>query len=195
MVQQRALVRQASALGSSLQEGRLPDSQEVAICFADLVGFTRMGESVDAGRLGAVAARLEELARDAARPPVRVVKTIGDEVMLQSPDTRALLDAALSLLAAAEAEVADEEFPQLTIGLDQGEAIQRGGDWFGRPVNLASRVSDRARPGSVLVTEPVKDAAGEEDYRYSFAGDRKLKGVDGPVKLFRVRRRSGDEAE
>ncbi len=57
----------------------------------------------------------------------------------------------------------------LTIGLDQGEAIQRGGDWFGRPVNLASRVSDRARPGSVRVTEPVKDAAGEEDYRYSFA--------------------------
>jgi len=195
MVQQRALVRQASALGSSLQEGRLPDSQEVAICFADLVGFTGMGESVDAGRLGAVAARLEELARDAAQPPVRVVKTIGDEVMLQSPDTRALLDAALSLLAAAEAEVADEEFSQLTIGLAQGEAIQRGGDWFGRPVNLASRVTDRARPDSVLVTEPVKDAAGEEDYRYSFAGDRKLKGVDGPVKLFRVRRRSGDEAE
>ncbi len=192
MVQQRALVRQASALGSSLQEGRLPDSQEVAICFADLVGFTRMGESVDAGRLGAVAARLEELARDAARPPVRVVKTIGDEVMLQSPDTRALLDAALSLLAAAEAEGAEEEFPQLTIGLAQGEAIQRGGDWFGRPVNLASRVTDRARPDSVLVTEEVKDGAGEEDYRYSFAGDRKLKGVDGPMKLFRVRRAGAD---
>ena len=84
---------------------------------------------------------------------MRVVKTIGDEVMLQSPDTRALLDAALSLLAAAEAEVADEEFPQLTIGLDQGQAIKRGGDWLGRPVNLASRVSDRARPGSVLVTD------------------------------------------
>lgn len=197
LVQQRALVHQASALGSSLQEGRLPDAQEVAICFADLVGFTKMGESVDTGRLGAVAARLEELARDACRPPVRLVKTIGDEVMLASPDTKPLLDAALSLLEAAQADSADGdgEFPQVTIGLAQGEAMQRGGDWFGRPVNLASRVTDRARPDSILVTEEVKDAAGEEEYRYSFAGDRKLKGVEGPVKLYRARRADGDSTE
>ncbi len=195
MVQQRALVRQASALGSSLEEGRLPDAQEVAICFADLVGFTRMGEGVDASQLGAVAARLEDLARDVAEPPVRLVKMIGDEVMLQSNDTKALLEAALSLLEVAEAADEEEDFPALTIGLAQGEAIQRGGDWFGRPVNLASRVTDRARPDSILVTEEVKDAAGEDDYRYSFAGDRKLKGVEGPVKLFRARRASDDEAE
>lgn len=195
LVQQRALVRQASALGSSLQEGRLPNAQQVAICFADLVGFTKMGETVDAGRLGAVAARLEDLARDAARPPVRLVKTIGDEVMLQSADTRALLEAAMSLLEAAEARDGDEEFPQVAIGLAQGEAIQRGGDWFGHPVNLASRVTDRARPGSVLVTEEVTDAAGGEAYRYSFAGERKLKGVDGPIKLFRARRAGDREPE
>ena len=48
--------------------------------------------------------------------------------------------------------------------------------WFGRPVNLASRVTDIARPGSVLVTEEIKDAAGEDDYRYSFAGERSSRG-------------------
>jgi adenylate cyclase len=60
-------------------------------------------------------------------------------------------------------------------------------------VNLASRVTDTARPGSVLVTEEVKDAAGEDDYRWSFAGERKLKGVKGPVKLFRARRAGSED--
>jgi adenylate cyclase len=186
LVQLRALVHQASAIGSSLAEGRLPDSSEVTIGFADLVGFTKLGEGVDSERLGAVAGRLEELTREMAQPPVRLVKTIGDEVMLESPDTAALLDGVLTLLEAAEDE--DDDFPQLTVGLARGDAISRGGDWFGRPVNLASRVTDTARPGSVLVTEEVKDDAGEDDYRYSFAGERKLKGVSGPVKLFRARR-------
>jgi adenylate cyclase len=192
MVQQRALVRQASAIGSSLAEGKLPDAQEVSVCFADLVDFTKLGEGVDAGQLGAVAAKLEELTRDVIERPVRLVKTIGDAVMLESADTGALLDCALSLLEATEAE--GDEFPRVSIGLARGEAIQRGGDFFGHSVNLASRVTSTARPGSVLVTEEVKEAAGEDKYRYSFAGERKLKGVKGAVKLHRARR-AGDEEE
>jgi adenylate cyclase len=192
LVQLRALVHQASAIGSSLESGRLPDAQEVAICFADLVDFTKLGEGVDSESLGAVAGRLEELARDVSGSGgVRLVKTIGDEVMFESPDTPALLDAALALIEAAESE--DDDFPQLTVGMAQGEAVSRGGDWFGRPVNLASRVTDVARPGSILTTEEVKDAAGEDDYRWSYAGERKLKGVKGPVKLFRARRADSDD--
>lgn len=186
MVQNRALLRQASAIGSSLAQGRLPDSTEVAIAFADLVDFTKLGESVDAGSLGAVAARLEEMTREVVAPPVRLVKTIGDEVMLQSTDTGALLGVVLALLDAADAQ--EDGFPQISVGMARGAAISRGGDWFGHPVNLASRVTDTARPGSVLVTEEVKEAAGEAAYTYSFAGDRKLKGVKDPQKLFRARR-------
>jgi adenylate cyclase len=137
-----------------------------------------------------VAARLEELTRDVVERPVRLVKTIGDAVLLESPDTEPLLDGALALVEAAESQ--DDGFPRLTVGIARGEAIQRGGDWFGHPVNLASRVTSIARPGSVLVTEAVKDAAGEDDYRYSFAGERKLKGVNGLQKLFRARRREDD---
>ncbi|MGI8845706.1 MAG: adenylate cyclase regulatory domain-containing protein [Thermoleophilaceae bacterium] len=194
MVQQRALVRQASAIGSSLQEGKLPDAEEVAIGFADLVDFTKLGEGVDASRLGAVAAQLEEITRDVVHAPVRLVKTIGDAVMLASSDTEALLDAALSLLDAAEAQ--EDGFPQLTVGLACGQAIQRGGDFFGHPVNLASRITSTARPGSVLVTDAVKDAVGGENgYAFSFAGERKLKGVKGAQKLFRARRCSTEGSD
>ncbi len=99
------------------------------MAFADLVDFTKLGESVDPGRLGAVAAQLEELTRDVVRRPVRLVKTIGDEVMLESSDTAALLDAALDLLDAADGQ--DDEFPQIAVGIARGQAISRGGDWFG----------------------------------------------------------------
>ena len=190
LVQNRSNLRQASAIGSSLAEGRLPDEQEVAVAFADLVDFTKLGESVDPGSLGAVAARLEDLTRDVIRRPVRLVKTIGDEVMLESSDTVALLEAALDLLAAADGE--DDEFPQIAVGIARGPAISRGGDLFGHSVNLASRVTAIARPGSVLVTEEVKEAAGEDDYTWSFAGERRLKGVKEQQKLFRARRVQGD---
>ena len=125
------------------------------------------------------------MATDLLRPPARVVKMIGDAAMFVSPDASPLLDLALDLVDAAEE---DEEFPQLRAGLATGMAIGRWGDWYGRPVNLASRVCTRARPGSVLVTEPIADACGEGDgYRFSAAGEKRLKGI-GAVPLWRARR-------
>ena len=185
LVQQRGLIDQAAVAGTALGEGRLTDSEEVAVCFADLVDFTKLGESVAPAELGAVADRLEELAGDVAEPPVRLIKTIGDAVMLQSSDTDELLAAALAIVEAADAE--GEGFPQLCAGLARGEALSRAGDWYGSPVNLASRITDIARPGSVLVDGAVKDAV-QRDFRFSFAGGRRIKGVDGEVKLFRARK-------
>ena len=80
--------------------------------------------------------------------PVRLIKTIGDAAMLTSLEPEPLLDAALTLLDAAEAEA--EDFPQLRAGIAIGPALSRAGDWFGRPVNLASRITQIARPGSLL---------------------------------------------
>src|SRR6185437_4927639 len=127
--------------------GQLPGSREVSVCFADLVGFTRLGEEVAPDELGRLAVRLESLAADAADPPVRLVKTIGDAAMLASPEPEPLLGAALSLIAAADAE--GEDFPQLRAGAAMGQALPRAGDWFGRPVNLASRITAVARPSSL----------------------------------------------
>jgi adenylate cyclase len=166
------------------QDG-LPGAREVGVAFADLVGFTRMGEKRPVDEVGRVAGRLVELAGDVTRPSVRVVKEIGDAVMLVSPEVDALLDSTLDLVDAADRE--GEDFPQLRAGMAAGPAISRAGDWYGHTVNLASRLTGVARPGSVLVDESVREAA-ENGYRWSFAGERKLKGIREPVKLFRARR-------
>ena len=114
---------------------------------------------------------------------------IGDAAMFVSPDEGPLLDLALDLVDAAEA---DDEFPQLRAGLASGQAIGRWGDWYGRPVNLASRVCSRARPGSVLVTDPVAEACEGHGYRFSAAGEKRLKGI-GVVPLWRARRARPDD--
>jgi adenylate cyclase len=156
--------------------GDLPGSREVAVCFADLVGFTRIGEEVPPLELGRLAVRLEAIAADIAAAPVRLVKTIGDAAML--------LDSALALIAAADAE--GEDFPQLRAGAALGTALPRAGDWYGRPVNIASRVTAIARPGSLLAERALHDAA-RDSYRWSFAGERRLRGIRDAVPLFRAR--------
>jgi len=92
------------------------------------------------------------------------------------------------VLNAADAE--GEEFPQLRAGAAIGQALPRAGDWFGRPVNLASRITSVARPGSLLVERELRESVAE-GYRWSYAGERKLKGIRGGVPLFRARRASG----
>jgi adenylate cyclase len=158
--------------------------REMTVCFADIVGWTELSEEAEQDRIGSVADRLGAMVTDLVRPPARVVKMIGDAAMFVSPETGPLLDLALDLVDAAEE---DAEFPQLRAGLASGLAVGRWGDWYGRPVNLASRVCSRARPGSVLVTEPVADACGDDGYRFSAAGQKRLKGI-GVVPLWRARR-------
>ena len=166
--------------------GRLPGSREVAVCFADMVGFTRLGEEVPPDELGHLAVRLDALASEVARPPVKLVKTIGDAAMLVAPEPEPLLDAALELIDAADA--ADGVFPQLRAGVAIGLALPRAGDWFGRPVNLASRITAIARPGSVLAEREVREST-KDAYGWSYAGERRLKGIREPVAVYRARRR------
>jgi len=165
--------------------GVLPGSRQVAVCFADLVGFTSRGEEVPPDELGRLAGRLEALATDVVEPPVRLVKTIGDAAMLASVEAEPLLGAALGLIEAADAEGSD--FPQLRAGAARGLALARAGDWFGRPVNLASRITSIARPGSLLAEQELRESAGEA-YQWSFVGERRMRGIRDPVALFRARR-------
>jgi adenylate cyclase len=162
---------------------------EVAVCFADLVGFTKLGERLDPAEIGDLTQDLSELAGDVSGGPVRLVKLIGDAVMLTSTEPRCLLDAALELVAKSEAR--GEDFPLLRAGAAYGRVVARGGDYYGRPVNLASRITNMARAGSVVCDEAMHDAL-EDGYRWSFAGARKLKGIEGEQKLYRARPASGD---
>lgn len=170
---------------ADLASGELGATAEVSVCFADLVGFTKLGEEIAPEELGLVAGRLEEMASAVAEPPVRLVKTIGDAAMLVSTEAEEMVDAALRLVEASEEE--GEEFPSLRAGIARGHALAQAGDYYGRPVNLASRITGIAKPGSVLVEREARDAAADA-FEYSFAGERRLKGFDARVKLYRVRR-------
>ncbi|HWM64262.1 MAG TPA: adenylate cyclase regulatory domain-containing protein [Solirubrobacterales bacterium] len=170
---------------ADLASGEIPGTADYAVCFADLVEFTRLGEEIAPEELGAVVGRFEDMATAVAEPPVRLVKMIGDAAMLVSSEAEPMLDAALRLIETAEAE--GEEFPFLRAGLAYGPALVQSGDYYGRSVNLASRITGMARPGSILVDAATKDAV-EEGFSYSFAGERALKGFDSRFKLFRARR-------
>jgi len=170
----------------------LPGARQVTVAFADLVGFTRLGEEVPAEELGQLANRLAEIARDVAVPPVRFIKTIGDAVMFVCTDPAPLLDAVLKLVEVTDG---DNNFPRLRGGIASGSAVSRAGDWFGSPVNLASRVTAVARPGAVLAAESTRDELGDDaGFSWSFAGARHLKGITGEARLFRARRGDAETA-
>jgi adenylate cyclase len=165
--------------------GILPGARQVAVCFADLTGFTSLGESLQPEQLERVASRLAELAHEVSVPPVRFVKSIGDAVMLVCADPLALVCAVLDLVAAATAD----SLPLLRVGVASGWAVTRAGDWFGSAVNVASRVTAAAQPGAVLAAEAAKEAVGDAGgLVWSALGPRRLKGVTGEVALFEVRR-------
>jgi len=177
------LIRNDVVGAEQLATGQLGGARQTAVAFADLVGFTRLGGRVPAEDLGAVARRLEAIATEAIDPDVRLVKTIGDAVMLSCNDPQRLLRSVLDLCEAIDRE--GEDFPQVRTGVAFGPAVERDGDLYGHAVNLASRVTGIARPGSVLVTEEVRRAV-DDGFAWSFAGERRVRGV-GEVKLFRAR--------
>jgi adenylate cyclase len=171
--------------------GALPGAREVAVAFADLVGFTRLGEQMPPEDLGLVAIRLADLAHDVVASPVQFVKTIGDAVMLVCSDPLKLLVTVLDLVDAAAAE----DFPRLRVGLAFGRAVNRAGDWYGSPVNLASRVTGAAPAGTVRVIESAREAIGDPaDIEWSAPEARHLKGIRGEVLLYRARRLPAAEA-
>src|SRR5215210_2066631 len=171
--------------------GKVTDTADTTIAFADLVGFTELGETVGVEELSGLAGRLARLAGGVVEPPVQVVKQIGDAVMLVSPDVPAAVETCLALVERAEGE---EDFPPLRAGVAFGPAVNRWGDWFGSTVNLASRLTARARPGAVLVTEPVHEAA-QDRFDWSRAGEKRLKGIDKPVRTFRARPRGSKDED
>ncbi|HWE09887.1 MAG TPA: adenylate cyclase regulatory domain-containing protein [Solirubrobacteraceae bacterium] len=165
-----------------LETGDTAGTQDVAVCFADLVGFTRLGGQVEVRELGSVAGRLASLAASLPEPPVRLVKTIGDAAMFVSSEPGPLVDVALSLVEAFAAE----EMPSLRAGIAFGPAVMHAGDYYGHSVNLASRVTGIARPGSVVCTREVRDRA-PDGFNWSAAGRHRLKGVSGHTPLYRAR--------
>jgi len=183
----RQMLRNEAVTFQERAAGRV-GTRETAVGFADLVGFTELGQTMDVEELSDVAGRLQRMAAELVDPPVRFVKAIGDAVMLVAPEPPDLVETMLGLVERGDDT---EDFPRLRAGVAYGPAASHFGDWFGSTVNLASRVTARARPGSVLVTESVRDALADNGYAISSAGPKRLKGIAEPVKTYRVRREQG----
>jgi adenylate cyclase len=154
----------------------------VALCFIDLTGFTRYTE--EEGDIEAldvvenfVATVETTLPRDAT-----IVKTIGDEVMVVSPEPASLTEWAVNFLARFPRR------PQPRVGIHYGDAVYRDGDYFGSQVNLVHRVVNRALAGEVLVTGAVAEAVGASDrLGLEPIGEVSLRGFPAPTELFVVR--------
>lgn len=158
----------------------------VTLCFIDLTGFTRYTE--EEGDLEAldVIENFVETVEATLPPEATIVKTIGDEVMVVSPDPASLTEWAVSLLTRFPRR------PQPRVGVHYAQAVYRDGDYFGTHVNLAHRVVDRAQAGEVLVTDRVTEAIdGREGLEFEPIGEVGLRGFPEPTPLFVVRRAGG----
>jgi adenylate cyclase len=161
---------------SDIESGRV----RVAIAFADLAGYTRFTEEEGEEEALSLVERFVEGVTNTLPDDARVVKTIGDEVMVVGNDVQALVDWAVGFVGLFE------ERPEPRIGIHWGTTLYRDGDYFGRDINLASRVVARARGGEVLVTDSVTEAVRGAHLVFEGIGQVKLKGFDEPRQLCRV---------
>jgi adenylate cyclase len=180
-VDQDVVGHMESGLGMDTAEIQL-GQVTVTLCFIDLTGFTRYTEEEGDIEALDVIERFVETVESTLPQEATIVKTIGDEVMVVSPDAAALTEWAVELL---------DRFPQRPqprVGIHCGDAVYRDGDYFGSQVNLAHRVVNRALAGEVLVTDRVANAiAGRDRLGFEPIGQGKLKGFPVPTDLFVVR--------
>jgi adenylate cyclase len=163
--------------GEDVDLGRV----RVAVAFADLAGYTRFTEEEGEEEALSSVERFVEGVTNTLPDTARVVKTIGDEVMVVGQDVHSLVDWAVGFAAMFD------ERPEPRIGIHYGRTLYRDGDYFGREVNLASRVVARARGGEVLLTDSVLDAVRPSPHlRFEPIGQVKLKGFDEPHQLCRA---------
>ena len=153
----------------------------VAIAFVDLAGFTRFTEEEGEEEALSTVERFVDAVTATLPEDARVVKTIGDEVMIVGQDVPALVEWAVGFLRLFT------ERPEPRVGIHSGPTLYRDGDYYGREVNLASRVVARARGGEVLVTDAVMEAVGDSDHlEFEGIGSVKLKGFAEPRQLCRA---------
>jgi adenylate cyclase len=182
-VEQDVVGHMESEVGDgSLALGRL----KVAIAFADLAGYTRLTEEQGEEEAVGAVERFVEMVEHTLPDDARVIKTIGDEVMVVGVDPAALVDWAVGF------QLIMDERPLPRIGIHYGETLYRDGDYYGREVNLAARVAARSAGGEVIVTRPVVEVAGDH-LEFERIGEVRLKGFTEPTELFLARPAEEDD--
>jgi adenylate cyclase len=177
-IEQDVVGHMESELGRDTSLGRVL----MALCFIDLTGFVRYTEEEGEEEALDVVERFIETVEATLPAEATIVKTIGDEVMIVSPDPASLTEWAVGFLALFQ------ERPRPRVGIHHGYAVYRDGDYFGTEVNLVHRIVNRALGGEVLVTDRVVESIGNNQYlEFEPIGGVELKGFPEPTPLYVVR--------
>jgi adenylate cyclase len=171
------------------------ESIEGTIVFTDIVGFTEFTATRGDAEALQLLATQDRLVQSALPEGARVVKELGDGLLLWFADPVTALDSAFTLHRCFEAESSATGLPLwIRIGMHHGKALRRGADIVGHDVNLAARIVDVAAPGEVLVSDAVRTAVYPRSahVRFSELGPVVMKGVPAPTRLWRARSAAED---
>lgn len=156
-----------------------------AMCFLDITGYTRLTQERGDAAAAELAEQLGHLVqRTSFKYGGRPVKWLGDGVMFYFPNPGPGVVAALEMVTG----VTEAGLPPAHVGLHAGPVIFQEGDYYGQTVNVASRIAEYARPGEVLVSQEVVDAAGAAEVAFREIGPIELKGVSGAMRLHAAQR-------
>lgn len=168
------------------------DTSNAAVTFGDLAGFTALTEAHGDIAAADIAEQLVADAESVLGVGDRLVKAIGDAVLLTSVDAASAITLIFRLFDACER---DARFPDLRAGLHYGPVVERGGDVFGTTVNVAARLAAQAGGGQILATRPVADAAPSVDVQVRGLGCMTLHNLTIPVELFKLVRDGANDRD
>jgi class 3 adenylate cyclase/YHS domain-containing protein len=155
-----------------------------AVAFADLAGYTALTEAHGDDDAADVALRFFDLAAARLRADARIVKTIGDAVMVVTSDAHHALEMGLALLRAVEQE---PHFPGVRVGVHYGPVVERSGDVFGATVNIAARLTAHAHVGQLVASHAIAClVVGHPDLQTTALGSTWLKNVSEPVEIYTI---------
>lgn len=162
---------------------------EGAIAFTDIVGFTEFTALRGDEAALRLLARQDRVVQDTISGHGRVVKNLGDGLMLWFDDPSAGVRSALALQERFETESLNDDLPLwVRIGVHFGRPMRRGADLIGHDVNVAARIADLAAPGEVLVSQACADRIGGRAHEIHFeeVGPTVMKGIPEPIALYRA---------
>lgn len=169
---------------TSSERAEPPGSLRTTIVFLDIASFTTLTETKGDEAAANVIDRLDTVVRRvSALHSGHLVKQIGDAWMFVFDQAKNAVQFAVGVASAIDD---DSLLPMVRIGINQGVAVYRVGEYIGAVVNVASRVTALATEGEILVTESVADAAAAAGFATSPAGVRALRGLVKPLPLFRL---------
>jgi adenylate cyclase len=161
-----------------------------AILVSDVVGYSRLMQLDEAGTLAALAERRKEILEPlVVKYHARIVKVMGDGVLIEFASAANAVACAVELqdgMKAANADLPEDRKIVLRIGVNLGDVMAQGNDLYGDGVNIAARLEALAEPGSVVVSQTVRNVLGKTKLRFEDLGEQSLKNIAEPVRVYRI---------